>query len=130
MTNKVIWSSKVEYRGSVKEIDYYGVTFDHLLDDVDGDGDDPEVLQINIIETKYDSAAYANKYSQLQIDPREYSPHAQRVLAVHRCCTTRRGTTDRRRVNECVHAWRMEERTRTGRFTNLTVAPCAAATAC
>lgn len=66
----MIWSSEVEYRGRAKDIDYYGVTFDHLLDDVDGD--DPEVLQINIIETEYDSAAYTNKYSQLQIDPREY----------------------------------------------------------
>ena len=43
-------------------IDYYGVTFDHLvlIDDLN-----PEVLQINIVEVEDDNGAYANKYSLL-----------------------------------------------------------------
>ncbi|KDN61349.1 hypothetical protein CSUB01_06551 [Colletotrichum sublineola] len=55
-----------EYMGWVREgnktledINYYGVTFDHLVphDDID-----PEVLQINIIETENDNGEYANTY--------------------------------------------------------------------
>ncbi|KAL1868549.1 hypothetical protein VTK73DRAFT_3605 [Phialemonium thermophilum] len=53
-----------EYLGWVLEgkipthIDYYGVTFDHL---VPADDPDPDVLQINIIEMDDDGGEYANK---------------------------------------------------------------------
>lgn len=79
-------------------IDYYGVTFDHL---VPADDTNPEVLQINIVEIEDDGGAYANKYNPLEIDPAEYI--GKKVLAVPRCCQNRRGTTDRRRVNDMVN---------------------------
>lgn len=41
------------------EIDYYGVTFDHLVPPHDLD---PEVLQIDIIEMDDDEGAYANTH--------------------------------------------------------------------
>ncbi|KAK6222223.1 hypothetical protein QIS74_04478 [Colletotrichum tabaci] len=66
-----------EYMGWVKldekileEIDYYGVTFDHLVSD---DDVDPEVLQINIIETDNDDAEYANTYLPFSVDASEYT---------------------------------------------------------
>lgn len=79
-------------------IDYYGVTFDHL---VSTDDDlDPEVLQINIIEMDDDEGAYANEHLPFPVDPAEYT--GKRVLAVPRCCQKRKGTQDRARVNESV----------------------------
>lgn len=78
-------------------IDYYGVTFDHL---VPADDTDPEVLQINIVEIEDDAGAYANKYNPFDIDPEEYI--GKKVLAVPRCCQYRKGTTDRLRVNDGV----------------------------
>ncbi|KAI1108268.1 hypothetical protein F5Y14DRAFT_445601 [Nemania sp. NC0429] len=81
----------------VQEIDYYGVTFDHL---VPPDDYDPEVLQINIIEIEDDNGVYANTYMPFHVDLAEYA--GKRVLAVPRCCQKRKGTTDRRRVNEGV----------------------------
>ncbi|KAI0829172.1 hypothetical protein F5Y06DRAFT_220966 [Hypoxylon sp. FL0890] len=92
-----------EYLGWVKEerpitrIDYYGVTFDHL---VPADDPDPEVLQINIIEMDDDGGAYANKYLSFAVDPAEYT--GKKVLAVPRCCQKRKGTQDRGRVNDSV----------------------------
>ncbi|CCF36698.1 hypothetical protein CH063_08203 [Colletotrichum higginsianum] len=93
-----------EYMGWVKldekileEIDYYGVTFDHLVSD---DDVDPEVLQINIIETDNDDAEYANTYLPFSVDASEYT--GKRVLAVPRCCQKRKGTQDRQRVNDSV----------------------------
>ncbi|TVY14154.1 hypothetical protein LARI1_G007782 [Lachnellula arida] len=93
-----------EYKGWLREarpdvmIDYYGITFDHLvpIDDID-----PEVLQINIMEIEDDGGIYANKYSRFRIDPADYT--GKKVLALPRCCQTRKGTTDRRRVNEAVN---------------------------
>lgn len=79
-------------------IDYYGVTFDHL---VPTDDTDPEVLQINIIEIEDDGGVYANKYNSFDIDPAEYI--GQKVLAVPRCCQERKGTTDRKRINDAVN---------------------------
>ncbi|KAI1369896.1 hypothetical protein F5Y08DRAFT_291665 [Xylaria arbuscula] len=79
----------------VQEIDYYGLTFDHL---VPPDDCDPEVLQINIIEIEDDNGVYANTYMPFYVDPAEYA--GKRVLAVPRCCQKRKGTTDRRRVNQ------------------------------
>ena len=55
------------------------------------------MLQINITETENDMGAYANKYLPFAVDPAEYA--GKKVLAVPRCCSTRKGTTDRRRVN-------------------------------
>ena len=80
-------------------IDYYGITFDHL---VPTDDTDPEVLQINIIEIEDDGGIYANDNSRFEIDPVDYT--GKKVLAVPRCCQKRKGTTDRRRVNDGVNA--------------------------
>ncbi|GAP84113.2 putative arginine deiminase type-3 [Rosellinia necatrix] len=91
----------------VQEIDYYGVTFDHF---VPSDDHDPEVLQINIIEIEDDNGVYANTYIPFHVDVAEYA--GKRVLAVPRCCQKRKGTTDRRRVNEGVD--RKEGRVRAG----------------
>lgn len=80
-------------------IDYYGVTFDHL---VPADDTNPEVLQINIVEIEDDAGVYANKHNPFEIDPKEYI--GKKVLAVPRCCQNRNGTTDRVRVNDAVNA--------------------------
>lgn len=86
----------------ITHFDYYGITFDHLVPVSDPN---PEVLQINIIEleaTKGDYAEglnYAKTYLRLAVEPDDY---IGRILAVPRCCTTRKGTTDRRRVNDGV----------------------------
>lgn len=77
-----------------REIDYYGVVFDHLVHEDDAD---PEVLQINILETDDDGGAYANAGLLFPVDPLHYA--GVRILAVPRCCQKRRGKTDRRRVN-------------------------------
>lgn len=82
-------------RGS--EIDYYGVTFDHL---VPADEYFPEVLQINVFDLDEDGGEYVNTYLPFTIDPGEYI--GRRVLAVPRCCQKRKGTTDRSRVNGSV----------------------------
>lgn len=80
-----------------RRIDYYGVTFDHL---VPSDDRDPETLQINIIETDDDDGAYANMHLLFPVDAAEY--RGKKVLAVPRCCGKRKGTTDRARINESV----------------------------
>ncbi|KND86529.1 hypothetical protein TOPH_08823 [Tolypocladium ophioglossoides CBS 100239] len=79
--------------------DYYGVTFDHL---VPADDPGPEVLQINIMPTEEDGSEETNKYLLFQVDVTEYA--GKRVLAVSRCCQKRKGTSDRRRVNDEVNA--------------------------
>ncbi|KID62955.1 uncharacterized protein G6M90_00g079560 [Metarhizium brunneum] len=85
VTNDLIMRD--EYLGWVREerprrvIDYYGVTFDHL---VPADDPDPEVLQINIFEMDYDEGLYANTYLPFKVDPSEYT--GRKVLAVPRCC--------------------------------------------
>lgn len=86
-------------------IDYYGVTFDHLV--APGD-EDPEVLAINIIEVDKDNGdgvyadggVYANEVLLFAVDPREYT--GKRVLAVPRCCQHKKGTQDRRLLNGMV----------------------------
>ncbi|KAI9821395.1 MAG: hypothetical protein M1832_003402 [Thelocarpon impressellum] len=72
------------------QIDYYGVTFDHL---VPADERNPEVLQIDIIETDEDAGAYANEYLRFAVDPAANT--GKKVLAVPRCFQTRKGTQDR-----------------------------------
>ncbi|KAK1948817.1 hypothetical protein LY78DRAFT_595120 [Colletotrichum sublineola] len=92
-----------EYLGWIRHergIDYYGVTFDHL---VPADDADPEVLQINIIETEEDDRAYANKYLLFPVDAKDYT--GKKVLAVLRCCQKRKGTQDRGKVNDLVRRW-------------------------
>ena len=79
-------------------IDYYGVTFDHL---VPADDPNPEVLQINITEIEDDGGAYANVHLPFAVDPVEYI--GKKVLALPRCCQKRKGTTDRKRVNSVVN---------------------------
>ncbi|PMD60192.1 uncharacterized protein K444DRAFT_643133 [Hyaloscypha bicolor E] len=64
-----------------EHIDYYGVTFDHL---VPADDPDPKVLQINIIEIDNDGGAYTNEYLPFAVDPAEYI--GKKVLAVPRYC--------------------------------------------
>ncbi|KAG6361037.1 hypothetical protein INS49_009256 [Diaporthe citri] len=86
-----------------KTIDYYGVTFDHL---VPADDPDPDVLQINIIEMETDDcpfahgAEYANQYLLFPVDPADYA--GEKVLAVPRCCQKRKGSQDRARIDSSV----------------------------
>jgi hypothetical protein len=82
----------------VRAIDYYGVTFDHRVPTGDND---PEVLQINIIEMDNDEGAYARQWLRFEITPEEWHRDycAKKILAVPRCCGKRRGKTDRARVN-------------------------------
>jgi hypothetical protein len=86
-----------------RHINYYGVTFDHLVPAGDPD---PDVLQINIIELETDDGpfthgeAYANEYLLFAVDPADY--RGKKVLAVPRCCQKRKGTQDRARVNSSV----------------------------
>jgi hypothetical protein len=81
-------------------IDYYGVTFDHL---VLADNPNPEVLVINIIEVDNtggvyaDGGNYANQVLLFAINPTDYT--GKKVLAVPRCCQHKKGTQDRRRIN-------------------------------
>ncbi|KAF2788695.1 hypothetical protein K505DRAFT_254951, partial [Melanomma pulvis-pyrius CBS 109.77] len=92
-----------EYMGWIPEappmIDYYGVTFDHL---VPTDDTNPEVLQINILEIEDDAGRYAIRHNQFVINPADYI--GKQVLGAPRCCSTRKGTTDRERINGAVNA--------------------------
>ncbi|KAJ5094452.1 hypothetical protein N7456_010313 [Penicillium angulare] len=89
-------------------INYYGVTFDHL---VPADDTDPEVLQINISEVEDDIGVFANKYLLFSVDPDEFI--GKKVLATPRCCQVRKGTTDRKRVNGLTNVrqrgWKMDD---------------------
>lgn len=84
----------------LRDIDYYGVTFDHLVPTEDVD---PDVLQINIIEMETEDgpfahgAEYTNKYLLFPVDPADYA--GKKILATPRCCSTRKGTQDRGRIN-------------------------------
>ncbi|KAJ5729039.1 uncharacterized protein N7483_003547 [Penicillium malachiteum] len=79
-------------------MDYYGVTFDHLVPDNDTN---PEVLQINITEVENDGGVDANAWHLFPVDPAEYI--GEKVLAVPRCCQKRKGTQDQGRVNMLVN---------------------------
>ncbi|KAI0473864.1 hypothetical protein GGR56DRAFT_649360 [Xylariaceae sp. FL0804] len=84
-------------------IDYYGVTFDHL---VPKDDPNPEVLVINIIEVDdgegmyADGGQFANELLLFPVNPTDYT--GRRVLAVPRCCQKKKGTQDRRLINSQV----------------------------
>lgn len=97
-------------------IDYYGVTFDHL---VPADDPDPEVLVINIIEVDSDGGVYAdggryaNEVLLFSVNPTDYI--GKKVLAVPRCCQYKKGTQDRRLTNGMVaerdsEIWRCSQR--------------------
>ena len=79
-------------------IDYYGVTFDHLVPENDTN---PEVLQINIVEIEDDAGVYARQHNRFFIDPADYI--GKQVLGAPRCCSKRIGTTDRQRINDAVN---------------------------
>ncbi|KAI9667755.1 MAG: hypothetical protein M1821_000572 [Bathelium mastoideum] len=85
------------------EIDYYGITFDHRVPPGD---DDPDILQINIIETFVSSGPYADglAYAKEWVRPSIGSEvHGEgKVPAIPRCCQNRKGTTDRWRTNQMV----------------------------
>lgn len=84
----------------LSRIDYYGVTFDHL---VPADDANLEVLALNIVEVDSgdsiytDGGTYANEVLLFSVDPEEYT--GKKVLAVLRCCQHKRGSQDRRQVN-------------------------------
>ncbi|KAF1988214.1 hypothetical protein K402DRAFT_419563 [Aulographum hederae CBS 113979] len=87
----------------LREIDYYGVIFDHLVPEGE---EDPETLQINIFEIEADGGEYAKTVmTAFNLDLEFFE--GKRILAVPRCCQTRKGTTDRRRINGMVK-WREE----------------------
>ncbi|KAF2241716.1 hypothetical protein BU26DRAFT_440072 [Trematosphaeria pertusa] len=93
----------MEGRRPLDYIDYYGVTFDHL---VPTDDLDPEVLAINIIEVDKDGGVYAdggkyaNEVLSFSVNPTGYT--GKKVLAVPRCCQHKKGTLDRRLINSMV----------------------------
>ncbi|KAI1377295.1 hypothetical protein F4677DRAFT_444521 [Hypoxylon crocopeplum] len=78
----------------MQAIDYYGVTFDHLVPPNDRN---PEVLQINIVEVEDDDGVFANQYLLFPVNAADYA--GKKVMAVPRCCQKRKGSTDRERVN-------------------------------
>lgn len=78
----------------LNQIDYHGVTFDHLIP---ADDDDTEVLQINITNMDDDGSAYANETLPFKVDSTEYT--GRRVLAVPGCCQKSQGTQDGWRIN-------------------------------
>ncbi|KAI0533793.1 hypothetical protein GGR58DRAFT_516652 [Xylaria digitata] len=99
LTYRALYGADVRtniYAGN--EIDYYGVTFDHL---VPADDLDPDVLQINICEMDYDGGEGTNKHLLFLVNPADYT--GKKVLAVPRCCQKRKGTQDRGRVNDGVN---------------------------
>ncbi|KAI9711060.1 MAG: hypothetical protein M1828_001987 [Chrysothrix sp. TS-e1954] len=90
------WVQEQRY-GPLNGIDYYGVTFDHL---VPPDDTNPEVLMINIIEMDYDDGQYADDVLRFTVNHSEYI--GKKVIAVPRWCGVRRGTQDRSMINFCV----------------------------
>lgn len=77
-----------------RRIDYYGVTFNHL---VPADDSNPEVLVVNIIEVDKDGGKLASEVLPFSINPSEYT--GKKVLAVPRCCQRKKGTQDGGRIN-------------------------------
>ncbi|KAK2053959.1 hypothetical protein LY76DRAFT_580865 [Colletotrichum caudatum] len=92
----------IEGRRPLDYIDYYGVTFDHLIAP---DDQNPEVLVINIIEVDNnggyaDGGKYANEVLAFSVNPSDYT--GKKVLAVPRCCQHKKGTQDRTLINDMV----------------------------
>jgi hypothetical protein len=78
-------------------IDYYGVTFDHL---VPANDPNPEVLAISIIEVDNDGGTFVNHHILFSVDSTEYT--GKKLLAVPRCCQFKNGTLGRKRINSNV----------------------------
>jgi hypothetical protein len=91
---------RTDYNPLPRLIDYYGVTFDHL---VPADELNPEVLAINIIKVDNDGGEYADggKYAnEVLLFPVNLTDYiGKKVLAVPRCCQHKKGTQDRGRIN-------------------------------
>lgn len=76
-------------------IDGYGITFDHLVSSAD---EDPETLMMNLCDPSDSEAA---KY--FKVDLGRYNVNMESVvLLIPRCCQLRRGTTDRKGINDLV----------------------------
>lgn len=58
------------------------------------------MIQINIIEMEEDEGSFTRECLRFEMNLEEYK--GEKILAVPRCCTNRKGTTDRRRVNDRV----------------------------
>ena len=81
-------------------IEGYGITFDHFVSSAEDD--DPETLMINLLDPADSEAA---KYCK--VDLSQYSAGTESVvLLLPRCCQLRRGTTDRKGINNLVKAAR------------------------
>ncbi|KJZ68410.1 hypothetical protein HIM_12198 [Hirsutella minnesotensis 3608] len=96
---RTIYGKKPRLGDAVVKDEYLGWVVENPMT-VPTDDSDPEVLQINIIEVEDDDGEYANRWLPFQVDASTY--RGQRVLAVPRCCQKRKGTQDRRKVNESV----------------------------
>ncbi|EPS35188.1 hypothetical protein H072_11589 [Dactylellina haptotyla CBS 200.50] len=84
------------------ELDYYGVTFDHL---VPPDDADPEALMLNIFEMDNDNGEFANNNLLFSVDPADYEG---KVLTIPRCCQKKRGSMDRKTMNGRVAERKLE----------------------
>ncbi|CAH0043512.1 unnamed protein product [Clonostachys solani] len=75
-------------------IEGYGITFDHCVPE---DDDDPETLMINVCGPSDSQSA-----SYYSLDLGVYKTSPATVLLVPRCCQLRKGTTDRKGINDQV----------------------------
>ncbi|MCJ1259360.1 hypothetical protein MMC24_007197 [Lignoscripta atroalba] len=76
----------------------FAIVFDHFVPSSDVD---PEVLQLNIIDSQ--DQAQLQKYFKSIIIDRHDPKYFDSIIAVPRCCQTRVGSTDRGRVNDEVN---------------------------
>ena len=79
-------------------INYYSVTFDHL---VPADNTNLEVFQINILKIEDNKGVYTTQYNKFVINPADYI--GKQVLGAPRCYSTRKGTSDTKRINDAVN---------------------------
>lgn len=76
-------------------VDGYGITFDHL---VDPDEIDPEVLMINVFASDSDMLSFQT------LDLTQYNTTSgPSVVLIPRCCQVRKGSRDRKGVNDQVN---------------------------
>lgn len=59
------------------------------------------IFPVQYFEIEDDGGIYTNKSRCFEIDPAVYT--GKKVLALPRCCRKRKGTKDRRRVNDAVN---------------------------
>ncbi|KND88830.1 hypothetical protein TOPH_06519 [Tolypocladium ophioglossoides CBS 100239] len=84
-------------------VDGYGITFDHLIPDAD---DDPETLMMNVCDPFEPEASI---YFKLDLE-RYKTGLESSVLLVLRCCQLRKGSTDRKGINDQVKTVREHQR--------------------